>query len=167
MRTTILNMFFRLFGNKQTTYENFRYRYDKKANPYNRGVIHNIKEVLFSKTVPSLVNFREWVTEEDDDMFAESITKKFGGDIMKSNMKVDLELGIGKDGKAVPNILQGLDYNGIDESLKKDRGGKIADDPFFLHHDQEDKYGSGDSSVDDGLSEDSSRRISSVVLHNR
>ncbi|EYU20839.1 hypothetical protein MIMGU_mgv1a022060mg, partial [Erythranthe guttata] len=113
---------FYLMSTNQTTYENFRYRYDKKENPYNRGMIKNIKEVFFSNTVPSLVNFREWVTEEDDDFALESISKKFGGDIIKSSMKVDLELGLfGKDGKPIPEMLQNLDYKGIEDSLKKDR----------------------------------------------
>lgn len=26
----------------QTTYENFRYRYDRRANPYNKGVMQNL-----------------------------------------------------------------------------------------------------------------------------
>ncbi|KAL7093015.1 hypothetical protein ACP275_11G017000 [Erythranthe tilingii] len=157
---------FYLMSTNQTTYENFRYQYDKKENPYNRGMIKNIKEVFFSKTVPSLVNFREWVTEEDDDSALESISKKFGGDIIKSSMKVDLELGLfGKDGKPIPEMLQNLDYNGIEDSLKKDRGGKI--DPLFLTPDQEDKYETGDSPVDDCGSDDGSHRTSSVVFHNR
>uniref|UniRef100_A0A804NZH5 S-acyltransferase n=1 Tax=Zea mays TaxID=4577 RepID=A0A804NZH5_MAIZE len=32
----------------QTTYENFRYRYERKANPFNRGAGHNIAEIFFS-----------------------------------------------------------------------------------------------------------------------
>ncbi|KAK6127143.1 hypothetical protein DH2020_039108 [Rehmannia glutinosa] len=148
-----------------TTYENFRYRYDKKENPYNQGMLNNLKEIFFSKTIPSLVNFREWVTEEDES-YIESITKKYGGDIMKPNGKIDLELGIyGKDGKPLPDILQNLDYNGIDDSLKKDNGGKIIHDPFFSPPDQEEKFGNGDSTVDDDGTEDSSRRTSSAVLH--
>ncbi|KAL7097606.1 hypothetical protein ACP275_10G155300 [Erythranthe tilingii] len=157
-----------LMCTNQTTYENFRYRYDKKENPYNRGMVKNLKEIFFSKTVPSLVNFREWVTEEDD-LFAESITRKFGGDIIKPNGKIlDLELGLhGKDGKAVPNILQNLDYSGIDESLKKDKGGKISSDPYFFHSDdKEGKYGVEDSVVDDDDcgTDVGSQRTSSAVL---
>ncbi|KAI3446533.1 hypothetical protein Pfo_003198, partial [Paulownia fortunei] len=131
---------FYLICTNQTTYENFRYRYDKKENPYNQGMLKNLKEIFFSKTVPSLVNFRELVAEEDDSA-VESITKKFGGNIIKSNAKIDLELGIfSKDGKPLPDILQNLDYNGIDDSLKKDNGGKIILDPFFFPPDQEEKY---------------------------
>ncbi|KAL6539728.1 putative protein S-acyltransferase 3 [Orobanche hederae] len=154
---------FYLMCTNQTTYENFRYRYDKKENPYNQGMLRNLKEVFFSKTPSSLVNFREWVVEEDDSI-TESVTKKYCVDYIKSNGgRVDLELGIyGKDGKPIPDILRNLDYNGIDDSLKKDNGGKIALDPFFSHNE---KYESGDSAVDDDGTEDSSRRTSSVVLN--
>ncbi|CAL9134784.1 DHHC palmitoyltransferase [Musa troglodytarum] len=48
----------------QTTYENFRYRYDGKMNPYNRGCIYNVKEVLFSGIPKSINNFRAKVTDD-------------------------------------------------------------------------------------------------------
>ncbi|KAG6504172.1 hypothetical protein ZIOFF_036503 [Zingiber officinale] len=41
-----------------TTYENFRYRYDLRANPYNRGVVGNITEVFFTSIPPSKNKFR-------------------------------------------------------------------------------------------------------------
>ncbi|XP_073149518.1 probable protein S-acyltransferase 1 isoform X1 [Henckelia pumila] len=158
---------FYLICTNQTTYENFRYRYDKKENPYNRGVIKNLQEIFFSKTVPSLVNFREWVTKEDDTIF-ESMTKKFGGDIMKSNGKMDIEAGIlGKDGKPYPDLLQNLDYKGIEDSLKKDRGGKIVSDPFFFPMAQEGEGGrhsNADEDDADDETENSSQRTSSAVL---
>eukprot|EP00271_Cylindrocystis_brebissonii_P022352 TRINITY_DN857_c0_g2_i1.p1 TRINITY_DN857_c0_g2~~TRINITY_DN857_c0_g2_i1.p1 ORF type:complete len:442 (+),score=58.93 TRINITY_DN857_c0_g2_i1:459-1784(+) len=50
-----------LMATNQTTYENFRYRYDKKVNPYNRGVFRNIGETLCSKVPPSRNNFRAHV----------------------------------------------------------------------------------------------------------
>ncbi|KAL3819654.1 hypothetical protein ACJIZ3_005559 [Penstemon smallii] len=158
-----LSMFhFYLMCTNQTTYENFRYRYDKKENPYNQGMFKNLKEVFFSRTVPSLVNFREWVIEEDDTI-VESITKKFGGENIKMNGKIDLEHGIvGKDGKPLPDILQNLDYNGIEDSLKKDKGGKIFD-PFFYNNSEEEKYDTG-STIDDDGTEISCDRTSSAVL---
>ncbi|PIN18869.1 DHHC-type Zn-finger protein [Handroanthus impetiginosus] len=153
-----------LICTNQTTYENFRYRYDKRENPYNQGIIKNLKEIFFSKTVPSLVNFREWVIEEDDS-FIESVTRKFGGDIIKTNGKIDLELGIlGKDGKPLPHVLQNLDYNGIDDSLKKDKGGKVNLDPYFFPTDQEEKFGAGDSTVNDDVTDVSSHRTSTDAL---
>ena len=48
----------------QTTYENFRYRYDRRANPYNKGVLNNFKEI-FCTTIPlSKNNFRAKVPRE-------------------------------------------------------------------------------------------------------
>ncbi|URE08980.1 DHHC palmitoyltransferase [Musa troglodytarum] len=53
-----------LICTNQTTYENFRYRYDGKLNPYNHGCIHNVKEVLFSSVPKSMNNFRAKVKED-------------------------------------------------------------------------------------------------------
>ncbi|CAA3002101.1 probable protein S-acyltransferase 7 isoform X2 [Olea europaea var. sylvestris] len=53
-----------LIGTNQTTYENFRYKYDRRANPYNRGVIQNFKEILCTPTPPSKNNFRAKVPAE-------------------------------------------------------------------------------------------------------
>lgn len=47
-----------LMSTNQTTYENFRYRYDRRANPYNLGVISNFAEVFFTKIPPSKNKFR-------------------------------------------------------------------------------------------------------------
>lgn len=46
-----------LMSTNQTTYENFRYRYDQRANPYNRGVVENIKEIFFTPIPQSRNNF--------------------------------------------------------------------------------------------------------------
>ncbi|KAK4432019.1 putative protein S-acyltransferase 2 [Sesamum alatum] len=132
---------FYLICTNQTTYENFRYRYDKKENPYNRGVFKNLVEIFFSKSVPSMVNFREWVTEEEDAGVG-SITNKLSDDLMKSTKKTSAEFA-----------LQNLDYKGIEDSLKKDNGGKVALEPFFLDPAQEEK----DSTIDVHGTEDSSR----------
>lgn len=53
-----------LMSTNQTTYENFRYRYDQRANPYNRGVIENIKEIFFTTIPPSKNNFCGRVQQE-------------------------------------------------------------------------------------------------------
>ncbi|KAJ6428494.1 hypothetical protein OIU84_023838 [Salix udensis] len=47
-----------LICTNQTTYENFRYRYDGKMNPYNLGCVHNVLEVFFSKIPKSKNKFR-------------------------------------------------------------------------------------------------------------
>ncbi|CAN0905965.1 Probable protein S-acyltransferase 5 [Linum grandiflorum] len=50
-----------LISRNQSTYENFRYRYDGLPNPFDRGFVNNFKEVFFSKIPPSKNNFRERV----------------------------------------------------------------------------------------------------------
>ncbi|XP_044503702.1 probable protein S-acyltransferase 7 [Mangifera indica] len=53
-----------LIGTNQSTYENFRYRYDRHVNPYNKGIIKNFKEVFFTSIPPSKNNFRARVLKE-------------------------------------------------------------------------------------------------------
>ncbi|KAH9623817.1 hypothetical protein KSS87_019649 [Heliosperma pusillum] len=53
-----------LISSNQTTYENFRYRYDRRANPYNKGVVENFKEVFCTSIPPSKNNFRAMVPNE-------------------------------------------------------------------------------------------------------
>ncbi|KAI8550279.1 hypothetical protein RHMOL_Rhmol06G0092800 [Rhododendron molle] len=131
---------FYLMCTNQTTYENFRYRYDKKENPYNDGIMKNLKEILFSKTAPSAINFREWVVEDDDPIIG-SINQKFGRGMRGSKKNVDLEMGdmLSKDdGIPLPNILRNLDYGGIDDDLKKKKeGDENMLDPFFFPIKQE------------------------------
>lgn len=122
----------------QTTYENFRYRYDKKENPFNRGILKNIKELFFSKIPPSMINFRTWVTE-DDDSVAGSAAAEFNEGFIGSKDKFDIEMGkYGKENDVrLPSILQNLDYSGIDDNLKKKEGnGADAFDPYFLPSEQ-------------------------------
>ncbi|KAG6410151.1 hypothetical protein SASPL_128201 [Salvia splendens] len=47
-----------------TTYENFRYRYDHRANPYNKGLLLNFKETLCGSIPPSRNKFRAKVPRE-------------------------------------------------------------------------------------------------------
>ncbi|KAI5583575.1 hypothetical protein BDE02_06G023900 [Populus trichocarpa] len=125
-----------LISTNQTTYENFRYRYDKKENPFNRGIIKNFKQVFFSKIPVSAINFREWVTEDDDSI-------KGGSDINGNFVgkgKFDIEMGgkFGKDGAMhLPSILQNLDYGSLDDNLKKKGEEKPAFDPFLFPADQD------------------------------
>ncbi|KAI4366773.1 hypothetical protein MLD38_022604 [Melastoma candidum] len=53
-----------LISTNQTTYENFRYRYDRRANPYNRGVVQNFMEIFCSGIAPSKNNFRAAVPQD-------------------------------------------------------------------------------------------------------
>ncbi|CAL4999957.1 unnamed protein product [Urochloa decumbens] len=53
-----------LMSTNQTTYENFRYRYDRRDNPYNRGILNNFLEIFCTAIPPSKNNFRERITVE-------------------------------------------------------------------------------------------------------
>ncbi|KAL1547400.1 putative protein S-acyltransferase 7 [Salvia divinorum] len=53
-----------LISTNQTTYENFRYRYDTRANPYNKGTVNNFKEIFCGPTPLSKNNFRAKVPRE-------------------------------------------------------------------------------------------------------
>uniref|UniRef100_A0A7N0T9S2 S-acyltransferase n=1 Tax=Kalanchoe fedtschenkoi TaxID=63787 RepID=A0A7N0T9S2_KALFE len=148
-----------LICTNQTTYENFRYRYDRKPNPYNRGVIKNLKEFLLTKIPPPMVNFREMVPDDEEDM---SFSTKYSVGLPGSIHKIDLEMGGkfgNKDGaKPVPYILQTLDYNGIDDKLQKSkREGEVTYDPFLLPTDQEKTYSQQTSiTVEDRSQDDDS-----------
>ncbi|WOL00959.1 hypothetical protein Cni_G09672 [Canna indica] len=75
----------------QTTYENFRYRYDGKKNPYNRGCIYNIKEVLFSGIPKSMNNFREKV-KDDSARFSSphSMGRVMSPDMVKPGLNLEM-----------------------------------------------------------------------------
>ncbi|XP_071696137.1 probable protein S-acyltransferase 7 [Rutidosis leptorrhynchoides] len=48
----------------QTTYENFRNRYERRKNPFNRGCAYNFKEVFFSTKPRSQHDFRAFIKPE-------------------------------------------------------------------------------------------------------
>ncbi|KAL1822473.1 hypothetical protein ACET3Z_009251 [Daucus carota] len=104
-----------LMSTNQTTYENFRYRYDKRKNPYNRGIVSNLKEIFFAKIPPSLVNFREFVEYEDDESYMGSFSYRFGRIIStKGGGALDT-----KEIRKIPLILKDLDYSVINRSMKE------------------------------------------------
>jgi len=80
-----------LISTNQTTYENFRYRYDRRANPYNKGVVENFKEIFCTSISPSKNNFRAKVPREPG-----LPARTVGGGFMSPNM-----------GKAVEDIEMG------------------------------------------------------------
>ncbi|XP_072969895.1 probable protein S-acyltransferase 7 [Typha angustifolia] len=80
-----------LMSTNQTTYENFRYRYDRRANPYNKGVVENFKEIFFTQISPSKNKFRARVPREQGLQ-----PRTVGGGFMSPNMGRavgDLEMG--------------------------------------------------------------------------
>ncbi|KAK3021102.1 hypothetical protein RJ639_045486 [Escallonia herrerae] len=58
-----------LIMTNQTTYENFRYRYDRKMNPYNLGCASNVREIFFSNMPSSKNNFRAKVVGDSSSIF--------------------------------------------------------------------------------------------------
>ncbi|KAL0905421.1 hypothetical protein M5K25_023841 [Dendrobium thyrsiflorum] len=81
-----------LICTNQTTYENFRYRYDGKMNPYNRGCAQNFKEVFFSTIPTSKNDFRAKVKEDINVLSASLPTRRvMSPDIAKNSF--DLEMG--------------------------------------------------------------------------
>lgn len=116
----------------QTTYENFRYRYDKKENPYNRGMIRNLREVFFSKIPPSSNKFRTIV--EDDHMMV-AVTPNLEDSILSSKEKIDIERGtkfMEDEAFPIPEILRRLEYDDdLEEDMKTVEGERRHVDPLF------------------------------------
>ncbi|KAK1256772.1 putative S-acyltransferase [Acorus gramineus] len=114
---TIFHLY--LISTNQTTYENFRYRYDKRENPYNKGLLRNFKELFFTRIPPSLNNFRSWVIDEQIEVG--SATPSTGIDMISPKEKIDIEMGskfMMGGNESIPSILRNLDYSAIDENLK-------------------------------------------------
>ncbi|KAJ4960063.1 hypothetical protein NE237_019973 [Protea cynaroides] len=80
-----------LICTNQTTYENFRYRYDGKMNPYNRGWVQNVREIFFSKIPSSRNNFRAKVKEESSSSFITSMGRVMSPEMPKRSF--DIEMG--------------------------------------------------------------------------
>lgn len=111
---------FYLICTNQTTYENFRYRYDKKENPYNKGMMKNLRETFFSQIPPSMHKFRSFV-EVDEHVMVASVTPNLEEAIISPKEKIDIEMGTkhaeGSDFK-LPGILRNLDYDDLEDSMK-------------------------------------------------
>ena len=108
----------------QTTYENFRYRYDKKDNPYHKGVKHNLIEVFFSPIPPSLNDFRAYILEDESIVMDPTSPITLKG-------KIDIEMGSSfaeASAVSLPEILQDLQYDEyFEESTRSKMGNEIAD----------------------------------------
>lgn len=114
-------------GTNQTTYENFRYRYDRRANPYNKGVVDNFKEVFFTSIPTSMNNFRARVQREEG---LESRALG-GGGFMSPNMGKgvgDIEVGrkaVAWDGDLGQMGMGGdLEEAGVSNEMLDDKDGR-------------------------------------------
>ncbi|KAD4889126.1 hypothetical protein R6Q59_033990 [Mikania micrantha] len=92
-----------LISTNQSTYENFRYRYDQTENPYNRGIIENFKEVFWRSIPPSKNNFRAVVERESEtlpwplgDSFVNSNVDRTPSDMEMGDMKAAWTNGSGR-----------------------------------------------------------------------
>ncbi|GAB4851812.1 hypothetical protein Ancab_031211 [Ancistrocladus abbreviatus] len=112
---TVFHMY--LMCTNQTTYENFRYRYDKNKNPHNLGVVRNLLQIFCSRIPPSVINLRELVLV--DGTVDENPSYHDGFVDFKKNFDVEMGHKLNKDGS--------LDYGGIDDTLKKKTGNQGAD----------------------------------------
>lgn len=126
----------------QTTYENFRYRYDEKENPYNKGMTNNLREIFFSRIPPSMNDFRAFV-EEDEFMDMEANNHNFMGSVRRSSKeKIDIEMGSkfgdSNGGLSLPDILRNLEYDEIEDDMKYREGSGRYDSNRSIVHVEED-----------------------------
>ncbi|GKU92953.1 hypothetical protein SLEP1_g6605 [Rubroshorea leprosula] len=82
-----------LIFTNQTTYENFRYQYNGKMNPYNLGCAHNIVDIFFSKIPKSKNNFRAKIKLNSSSILAASIShgRTMSPEVPKTSY--DIEMG--------------------------------------------------------------------------
>ncbi|KAL3637078.1 putative protein S-acyltransferase 4 [Castilleja foliolosa] len=137
---------FYLISTNQTTYENFRYNYDKRENPYNRGTINNIKEAFFSRIPPSMHNFRAFV--EEDDIFTSvgpTNRNNYINDNNSSKEKIDIERGgmFDNNGLTLPDILRNLEYDDIEENMKQREVNERSDSGPFIFQEHKNEFTSG------------------------
>lgn len=87
---TVFHMY--LISTNQTTYENFRFRYDDKMNPYNLGCTQNFKEVFFSKIPLSKNDFRAKV-KDDINVFSTSLPQRrvMSPDVAKYSFGLEMD----------------------------------------------------------------------------
>lgn len=124
---------FYLICSNQTTYENFRYRYNKE-NPYHKGTFNNLKEIFFSRIPPSLNDFRAFAQEEEITAI-ESNPPNLAGDTDRSKEKIDIEMGakLGEESTlSLPEILRNFNFDDMDDDLRSEDGARRNDSGLFL-----------------------------------
>lgn len=98
----------------QTTYENFRNRYERRKNPYNHGCCLNLKEVLFSKIPRSQNDFRAFIKPE---VYMQYNSSKYFGYAFSINFsKKSYETDSSEDVNEFE--LERCETNGMDHSSK-------------------------------------------------
>ncbi|GKU96319.1 hypothetical protein SLEP1_g9569 [Rubroshorea leprosula] len=82
-----------LIFTNQTTYENFRYRYDRRINPYNLGCARNVVDIFFSEIPKSKNNFRAKVKSDSSSVLASSISLRCTMNPEVPKTSFDTEMG--------------------------------------------------------------------------
>ncbi|MFS7944055.1 putative protein S-acyltransferase [Helianthus anomalus] len=98
----------------QTTYENFRTRYERRRNPFNKGCAQNLKEALFSKTPRSQNDFRAFIKPEAYSQYNSS--RYFGNAFSMNFSKRSYETESSADGTELD--LERCESNPVDRSNK-------------------------------------------------
>ncbi|CAN4106990.1 unnamed protein product [Withania somnifera] len=79
----------------QTTYENYRYRYERKMNPFNLGCARNFKDIFCTGMPSSRTDFRSHVEVDRSSSF--NTSSYLGGTTTNSDMHImkifDVEVG--------------------------------------------------------------------------
>jgi palmitoyltransferase ZDHHC9/14/18 len=152
----------------QTTYENFRYNYDKKNNPYRRSIAKNFAEVFFTKIPPRMNDFRSQVGEGA--LEAGFCTPYIGLDVTGAREKIDTEMRekeVLVGGIKIPTVLQNIDYGSFEEgSYDKSRNDGNKTVPSAPAWAQKGSEGAGTSvaamaACKEETSEDDAKEISS------
>lgn len=79
-----------LISTNQSTYENFRNRYERRENPHDRGVIRNFKEIFWTSIPPSKNKFRAKVPKQLE--ILPHLSGGFSGMYVEKHI-VDMEMG--------------------------------------------------------------------------
>ncbi|KAJ9547974.1 hypothetical protein OSB04_020517 [Centaurea solstitialis] len=122
-----------LICSNQTTYENFRFRYDKE-NLYHKGITKNLAEIFLSKIPPPLNDFRAYV-QEDDSIVMEPTSPNLEG---TSKEKIDIEMGnkfVQESGLSLPQILENLRIKQLEDNKRSKEGSGASDSlpsPFIF-----------------------------------
>lgn len=132
---------FYLISTNQTTYENFRYRYDRRENPYNKGIFSNFKEVFFSKIPSSAIDFQGLVLE-DEHLVVEPTNLDDVEGVTSSKEKIDIEMGtklVEEGGISIPEILRNLSFDHFEDDIRSKERELNGSDPSIFVPEQESK----------------------------
>ncbi|KAG8365771.1 hypothetical protein BUALT_Bualt17G0006500 [Buddleja alternifolia] len=108
-----------LISTNQTTYENFRYQYDLKTNPYNIGFAGNFKEIFWSKIPSSRNNFR--MEAKGDIIAGFSVSSHMSRTISPEMRKGRFDVEMGKRKGVDANELEDIRFGGLERSRTEPR----------------------------------------------